>query len=110
MTICLIARFMFQSSHEIRGEPVEQFGMARPFALRAEVVHRLHEPGAEEHRPPAIHRDARGERLLRRDEPVREIEPGERLAVARLRGELREKRGRAGGDLLAVLIVLRRGP
>jgi hypothetical protein len=37
--------------------------------LRAEVVEGLHQAGAKEHGPPAIDRDAGGQRMLWRDEP-----------------------------------------
>ena len=37
--------------HELNGEPVEQFGMARPFALQAEVLAGAHDAGAEDELP-----------------------------------------------------------
>ena len=48
---------------ELDGQPVEQFRVARLLALRAEVLGRLHEPGAEEHLPVAIDRHARRQRM-----------------------------------------------
>ena len=60
--------------HEIDGEPVEQFGVARLLALRAEVGGGGDEAGAEEDLPEAIHLDARGERVLAHRDPVGEAE------------------------------------
>ncbi len=45
---------------ELRGEPVEQLRMGRPFTLRAEVLGGLHQAGSEEHLPVAVHRDPGG--------------------------------------------------
>ena len=45
--------------HEFGRQPVEQFRMRRPFALRAEIVERFREAGAEELAPHAVHEDAR---------------------------------------------------
>ena len=56
-------------AHELGGQPVEQLGMRRPFALRAEILDRLHQAGAEIHLPEAIHRHAGGQRI-RRDRPA----------------------------------------
>ena len=40
---------------EFGREPVEQFGIRRPFALHAEVLNGLHDADAEELLPEAIH-------------------------------------------------------
>ena len=56
--------------HEFGGQPVEQFGMRRPFALRAEIVEHLRKSRAEELAPEAVHGDARGQRILRTHQPV----------------------------------------
>ena len=90
---------------KIRSEPVEQFRVARPFALVAEIVHRLYQSRAENDRPPAIHGDACGERVLRRHQPIREIEARVAFAVRRRGIECGKKSGRHRGDLFAVLIV-----
>ena len=55
--------------------------MARLLAGRAEIVRRAHEPVAEEVQPDAIHRDARGERVRRRGEPLGEFEAAAGVAV-----------------------------
>ena len=41
--------------------------MAGQLALRAEIVAGFHQPGAEKLLPEAIHRDARRQRMFRRD-------------------------------------------
>ena len=61
-------------------EPVEQFGMRGKTTLEAEVVLGLDDPAAEELLPFAVDRDARGERVLFGDEPLREVEARESLA------------------------------
>ena len=72
--------------------------MARPLALRTEVVARLHEARAEQHLPVTIHRDARGEWMVRRDEPLGEGEAVRRHAF----GQRRPHRRHARDDLLAL--------
>ena len=57
------------------GQPVEQLGVAGPLALRAEVLDRLDQAGAEEHLPEPVDRHARRQRVRRVDEPVREPQP-----------------------------------
>ena len=89
---------------ELHGEPVEQFRMRRPLALRAEFIDLRAERVAEELLPEPVHKDARGERVLGRDEPVRQIEPRETMAVRRL--ELRlEKARRRGRDDFAAFVL-----
>ena len=61
--------------HELGGQPIEQFWMRRPFALRAQVVQHFRNARAEELTPKAIHIDARGQRILRRCQPVRQVQP-----------------------------------
>ena len=90
--------------HEIAREPVEQLRVARPFALRAEVIDRLHDSRAEKHRPPAVHGHTGGERLVFGDEPLCKVQPVRRFAVG-ARRDLREKCRRGCGDFLAVLVV-----
>ena len=87
--------------HELGGEPVEQLGVRRPFALRAEIVERLGKADAEELPPHAIDEDARGERIARGDQPVGEVEAGGALAAGI---ELAEERGDGGLDDLARFI------
>ena len=48
---------------ELGRQPVEQLRMARPLALRAEVLDRLDQAGAEVHLPVAVHRHARRQRV-----------------------------------------------
>ena len=50
--------------------------MRRLLALDAEVLDGFHEAGTEEGLPVTVHGDARGERVLGRDEPAREVEAG----------------------------------
>ena len=82
---------------ELHCQPIQQLGMARPFALRAEVVRGLHEAVAEEHGPIAVHGDAGGERILFRDQPSRE---GQTIRGAC--GQRGQERGRCGRHLLAL--------
>ena len=88
---------------EVAGEPVEQFRMAGQFSLRAEVVARFDEARAEQLLPEAIDGDAGSERMLGRDEPVGEVEPGGATAFNR---QFREDRGDARLDGVARFIVL----
>ena len=60
---------------EFHGQPVEQFRVRRRRGLRAEVVGRLEESGAEELLPEPIDGDAREQRVRR-----------DRLSSARARG------------------------
>ncbi len=55
--------------------------MDRPLALRAEVVDRRAEAGAEELLPEPVDEDAGGQRVFRGDDPARQIEPGEPRSV-----------------------------
>ena len=72
--------------HEFDRQPVEQFGMRRPLALRAEIFGRAHDSSAEITRPDSIDRHARGQGVVARDQPARERESIRRL-VLRQRGE-----------------------
>jgi hypothetical protein len=47
--------------HEFGGEPVQQLGMTRRFALHPEVLGRLYEAGSEVFLPVAIHSDPGGQ-------------------------------------------------
>ena len=84
------------------GEPVEEFGMGGRLALRAEVVGGFHNAEAEELLPETVHRDARGEGMLRVHEPAGEGEAVGRVAL--------RQRGENGGGVrihaLAGLVVL----
>jgi hypothetical protein len=71
---------------ELDRKPVEQFGMRRPLAHDAEVFRRLNEPGSEHFVPHAVHGDARGQRIVRTDGPLRK-----RQAVMRLAGRQRRE-------------------
>ena len=52
--------------------------MRRPLALRAEIVQHLRKAGAEELAPHAVGVHARGQRIVGRHQPVRQIQPGRR--------------------------------
>ena len=90
-------------AHELAGEPVEQLGMRRGIALRAEIAGRADEAGTKELLPKTIGDDARGERVFRINEPTREVEAGGTCAG---RGQWWEKGGRGGGDEFAGFVVL----
>ena len=93
--------------HELRRQPVEQLGMRRPLALRAEIVERLRQPGAEELAPRAVDEHARGQRIVARDQPVRQIEARRALAPGVERAE--EARNRRLDDRAESSIQLPRG-
>src|SRR5260221_8715256 len=78
---------------ELAREPVEQFGMRGPRALRAEIVLAFDDPFAEVRLPDAVHGDARRQGIARIDDPSGEIEP---RRCARLR--LRKYGGHTGLD------------
>ena len=86
---------------ELHRQPVEQFLIRRTLALRAEILRRFHQPGAENFLPETIHRHARRERIFRRDEPAREAEPVLR-SIRRHRVQRTESRGR---DRFAHLVI-----
>ena len=61
--------------HEFGGQPVEQLRMRRPFALRAEIVQRLGEAGAEELRATARFTKTRAvSGFCGRHQPVGQVE------------------------------------
>ena len=62
---------------ELEGQPVEQLGMDRPLALRAEVLDQAADARAEELLPEPVHEHPCRERILRRREPPRQVEPGQ---------------------------------
>ena len=72
-------------------EPVEQLGVHRPLGLRAEVFGGLDDADAEEALPLAVDPDPRGERMIARDEPLREAE----TILRRTRRERRQ----CGGEM-----------
>src|SRR5947208_699279 len=84
--------------------------MARRAPLRAEVVFGIHDSLAEVLLPETIHRDARRERVVRRNEPAGQIEAVWVEAVWVRRGRVaidagcqrRQHLGHAGLDLRAV--------
>src|SRR5215470_1226088 len=60
--------------HELRGKPIEQFGMARPFALRTQIVQHLGKARSEELLPHPVDKNPSGQRILGRYQPVGEVE------------------------------------
>jgi hypothetical protein len=64
-----------RGEHEFERQPIEQFRMRRQRALDAEVVLGFDQTFAEVLLPHAVHEDAGGQRVLRRHQPFREIEP-----------------------------------
>ena len=73
-------------------EPIEQFRMARQFALGAEVLLRLDQAGAPQLAPQPVHRHARRQRVVRIDQPA-----GHAHSVGRGILRQRRKRGRNAG-------------
>ena len=67
--------YLFQAPavfHECRRQPVEQFGMCRLVAEAAKVARVRRQPATEMLLPQAVHQHARGERIFRRSNPVRQ--------------------------------------
>src|SRR5438045_2603561 len=79
--------------------------MARQFALRAEVLDRLDDPGAEEGLPVAVDDDSAGQGVGRVDDPSSQAQPVGR----RVLGQRRQERGHRRAHLVAVLVVLAAG-
>ena len=77
-------------------------GLRGPLALRAEILHRLHQARAEVHLPEPVHGHARGQRIGR-DRPATCAKPRRLLRTAG--GQRRQHRGHAGRDLLAGPVV-----
>ena len=61
--------------HERDSQVVEQLGMARRLPGCPEVVGRRDQSATEQMQPDAVDHDAGGERVLRRRQPVRQLEP-----------------------------------
>ena len=80
--------------HELDGKPVEQFGVDRPLALRAEVVHHRGNSRAEKLLPQPVHDRARRERVVTRHQPLRQIQARQSspLRVGDLRQKMRRRR------------------
>ena len=76
---------------EFAGETIQQFRMRRLVALRAEILRSFDDAAPEKLVPHAIHRHARGERILARDNPLRQRK-ARGLGAG---GHRRQKRGRA---------------
>ena len=55
---------------ELDRQPVQQLGMRRLLALRAEVVDGFYQPGAEKRLPQAVDRHAGGQRVFLADDPA----------------------------------------
>ena len=88
--------------HELRRQPVEQFRVARILCLAAEVFARLHQARAEEPFPHPVHPHPCRERVVPRDDPLRQRQP---IGLRALR-QPRQKRRQRGLDLVAPFVVL----
>ena len=64
--------------HELDRQPVEQLRMRRLLAHLAEVIERRHDAAAEMMMPDAIDDHARGQRIVRRRQPLRQRPPAAR--------------------------------
>ena len=58
--------------HELRGQPVQQFGMRRHAAAMAEIAGRRHQALPEVILPDAVDHHARGQRIVFAGDPVRQ--------------------------------------
>ncbi len=87
---------------ELDGQPVEQLGMRGQLAGHAQVARGFDQARAEHFLPEAIDGDARGQRMIRPQQPL-----GKAQAVARqIGGEGGQDVGRVGFHLVAPLVVL----
>ena len=77
--------------------------MRRRFALGAEVIHHRGEAASKEFLPEAVDHRARGERIVARDEPAREVEAREAIRASGFR--LLQKMRRCRLDDLSALIL-----
>ena len=66
--------------HELRRQPVEQFGVRGPFAGHAEIVDGPDDATSEVVLPDPVHHDSRGERMVRPRQPASESETAARLS------------------------------
>ena len=89
--------------HKFIGEPVEQFGMRRAAAVCAEVAGRIHDAVAECVVPQPVHEHARGQRVLRAGDPVREPHATLLVGLVHREAERAGDRERIGRDDLALL-------
>ncbi len=64
------------AADQLVGEPVKQFRMAGPRALRAEIVLRLHQSDSEMVLPQAVDQYPAGQRVLAVGQPARQVEAG----------------------------------
>src|SRR4051812_16327145 len=66
--------------------------MCGPFTLRSKILRRLDETAAEELLPLAVDLNARGQRIIAADEPLRQAEPVARQVLRERRDERRDVR------------------
>ena len=78
---------------EFTGQPVEQLRIDRRLALCSQVVEDTTEPGPEELLPHAVHHGSSGERVIARDQPLGEIEPGQFATIGLWPNQERRKSG-----------------
>src|SRR5690606_17892175 len=67
--------------HKFGREPIEQFGVRRRFAARAEVFAGQNEALLEEAFPDAVGRDAGRQRVIGLHDPLRKVEPRRRFGA-----------------------------
>ena len=87
---------------ELRGQPVEQFGLRRPFALYAEILRGLHNANAKKLLPKPVHVHARGEGMRRVHQPLRQTQ----AVLRRVLGPGRKNGRNTRLNLLAFFVVL----
>ena len=84
-------------AHEFRGQPIQQLRVGGRRALRSEIFAGLHNAAAEQLLPVAIHRDARGERVVVGYQPVGQAQAIGHLIV----GQRIEDEGNSRAHLVA---------
>ena len=90
------------AGNELRGQPVDQFRMARRLTLRPKVLRRAHQSGAEQHLPETIHGHSRRQRIRRIDQPACQT----KTVAGKRVGHWRQGSGCGSRDLVARLIIL----
>src|SRR5262249_44511674 len=85
---------------EMKGEPVQEFGMTWFLANAAEVLERFDNAGSKQLFPIPVYGDTGGQRLAGRKEPLGKSEPVRRLAV----GQLRKYPGNIGREVSAYFV------
>src|SRR6266567_7276350 len=92
----------FRPIAEFAGQPFEQLEVARPLALRTEVIAGLHQARPEQHLPEAVYGHTAGQRLLRAYQPFAQSQ----TVLGRVGWPRRQRFGRVRRDFLALVLEI----